>query len=493
MKNHILFSTAENNYLYSCRHKEVIPIHPALQRIIKLNETGTSNIEEDEVLKLYPKETVDYYQRKYDYLKDNQVIGEKDKVEYTPLTPELIQKELENLQVVTFVVTDKCNLRCRYCAYSDMYGGYDARTDENMNFDVAKQVLDYLFNIWQKANSMSAKRTVTIGFYGGEPLMNFSLIKQIVEYVSEHSFQHIEFIYNMTTNAMLLDKCQDFLQEHKFRLLISLDGTEEDDCHRITPKGNNSFQYVFEKVKKLQNTYPEYFEKYISFNSVLHSHSDVNRIVDFFEKEFGKAPMFSELTNQNVVDTKMFNEMFLNVQATIKKSGRQDIIDKKLMYVSPNISALTSYLHRYTNETFKDYRAMFYGTHRYSLLPTGTCIPFNRKFLITTNGKIMVCEHIDHKYAVGRADSKGVHINVEEIADKYNEQYFNRITHLCKICYAQNTCSQCIFQTDIDKEPVKCKHFYTYAALSQQLAANLAYLEQNRWAYKRVMEEITLF
>lgn len=163
------------------------------------------------------------------------------------------------------------------------------------------------------------------------------------------------------------------------------------------------------------------------------------------------------------------------------------------MYVSPNISALTSYLHRYTNETFKDYRAMFYGTHRYSLLPTGTCIPFNRKFLITTNGKIMVCEHIDHKYAVGRADSKGVHINVEEIADKYNEQYFNRITHLCKICYAQNTCSQCIFQTDIDKEPVKCKHFYTYAALSQQLAANLAYLEQNRWAYKRVMEEITLF
>lgn len=88
--------------------------------------------------------------------------------------------------------------------------------DENQSFDKVKHVLDYLFDIWANTSSMSAKRTVTIGFYGGEPLMNIELIKQTVKYVSEHTFPHIEFQYNMTTNAMLLGKCQDFLNSTKY-------------------------------------------------------------------------------------------------------------------------------------------------------------------------------------------------------------------------------------------------------------------------------------
>lgn len=493
MKNHVLFSTRDNHYLHSCRHKETLPVHPILQRIIQLHDEGKDFGENDEVLCTYMKDEVEYYRQKYDYLKDMQVIGKKDDVEYAPLSEEMIRKELENLQVLTFVVTDKCNLKCRYCAYGEMYCGYDAREDGDLTFDKAKQVLDYLFNIWIKAKALSAKRTVTIGFYGGEPLMNFELIKQIVDYVDEHTFPHIEFQYNMTTNAMLLDKYQDFLQKYEFRLLISLDGTEEDDCHRVTAGGINSFKYVFPKIKKLKEIYSSYFEKYISFNSVLHSNSDVRRIVDFFEKEFGKSPMLSELSRQNVIDNRLFSKMFLNVQAAIKQSGRQAFIDKKLMYVSPNISALTSYLHRYTNETFKDYRSMFYGTKRYSFIPTGTCIPFNRKFLVTTNGKIMVCEHIDHKYAVGKVDEKSIHLDLVEIGRKYNEQYYDRIIQLCNKCYAQCNCTQCIFQTNIDNNPVKCKSFYTYVRFAEHLAANLDYLEHNRWSYKRVMEEITLF
>lgn len=493
MKNHILVSTTNHNYLYSCKHKETMPIHPALKRIIELREQGIMAFKEDELLKEYPNEVVSYYNKKYDYLKKYNILGKREKIEYAKLTPEHIHNELENMQVITFVITDKCNLKCRYCAYGDLYGGYDTRADKNMNFNVAQQILDYLFDIWQKAKSMSSKRTVTIGFYGGEPLMNFNLIKQIVEYVSQHTFPHIEFIYNMTTNAMLLDKYQNFLQEHKFRLLISLDGTEEDDCHRITATGENSFRHVFRKIKKLQCTYPEYFEKYVSFNSVIHSNSNVNRIINFFEQEFNKYPMFSELSQEYIVKPDLFKSLFLNVQATIMKSGRQDFIDKKLMYVSPNISALTYFLHRYTNETFKDYRTMLYGIHQYAWLPTGTCIPFNRKLLITTNGKIMVCEHIDHKFALGKVDNEGVHLDIKSIADKYNKQYYDKIMHLCKKCYVQTSCSQCMFQTGIDQIAVKCKNFHTYTDLSNHLAANLAYLEQNRWAYKRVMEEITLF
>ena len=110
MKNHILFSTEDNCYIHSCKHKETILVHPILQRIINLQETGNFSLEDDEELRSYAKEEVEYYVRKYQYWKETDIIGTKDDVEYAPLSAELIQKELVNLQVLTFVVTDKCNL-----------------------------------------------------------------------------------------------------------------------------------------------------------------------------------------------------------------------------------------------------------------------------------------------------------------------------------------------------------------------------------------------
>lgn len=111
MKNHILFSTKDNCYIHSCRHKETIPAHPIMQRIIHLQELGISSLENDEVLHSYTKEEVNYYLKKYYYWKEMNIIDVKDDIKYTPLSAELIQKELENLQVITFVVTDKCNLQ----------------------------------------------------------------------------------------------------------------------------------------------------------------------------------------------------------------------------------------------------------------------------------------------------------------------------------------------------------------------------------------------
>lgn len=64
--------------------------------------------------------------------------------------------------------------------------------------------------------------------------------------------------------------------------MVSLDGTEADDCHRVTVNGKSSFAQVFEQIKNLQFCYPEYFKKYVSFNSVIHSESNIERIVDFF-------------------------------------------------------------------------------------------------------------------------------------------------------------------------------------------------------------------
>ena len=90
---------------------------------------------------------------------------------------------LVNLKQVLFEVTDSCNLKCKYCVYGDFYTGYEGGTSRMMSFHNAKAVIDFLINIWNTGVPQAEKPFVGFGFYGGEPLLNFKLIKQIIEYV----------------------------------------------------------------------------------------------------------------------------------------------------------------------------------------------------------------------------------------------------------------------------------------------------------------------
>ena len=120
-----------------------------------------------------------------------------------------------------------------------------------MSFETAKHLLDYLFNRWENSISISEERNIAVGFYGGEPLMNFKLIQKIVEYISKNLPSSINVMYNMTTNALLLDRHIDYLIKHNFKLLVSLDGAEEDNCERVTPKNKNSFSIIYRNLKNI--------------------------------------------------------------------------------------------------------------------------------------------------------------------------------------------------------------------------------------------------
>lgn len=490
MKNCIVFGTSAYAYAYSYHHKEYVPFHPVLARIYYLQENGLP-IDNDEFLRNYSEDTIVHYLRKYNYLKQVGFIAEKEETEFGEVSESMVQKEVRNLTTLTFEVTEKCNLRCRYCIYSNLYKGYDERKGENMSFAKARQVLDYLFGMWRET-SQNYPRTLAVGFYGGEPLMNMELIRQIVGYIEQHKPENMDFVYNMTTNAMSLKLNQDFLAEHSFRLLISLDGTEEDDCHRITVGGNSSFKQVFEQIKELQATYPEYFKKYVSFNSVIHSGSDVERIVDFFKTEFDKSTSLSELNNSGIAENTQYAAMKRSVAQSIASSPKRVALDKSLMYRSPDIATVTYFLHHLSNEVFHDYRSMFYGKKKCKLLPTGTCIPFNRKIFVTVQGKILVCERISHEYAVGKVTDDRIDLDLKHVAEMHRE-HCSKLLHQCKECYMQESCSQCMYYTNMRKDKAVCHNFKDIGRFAQYLAMNVAFLEHNRWAYLKVMKEIFIF
>ena len=161
-------------------------------------------------------------------------ILDKQNVRYVySMDENVVFNQLVNLKQITFEVTDACNLRCLYCAYGEYYNFYKERKSQFMPVSFAKNIVDYLVNIWTNNASSSSSRDVMISFYGGEPLLNMPFIKQVVEYVERIKVENLNFKFSMTTNSILLDKYVDYLVCKKFDLLISLDGDEFAHSYRV--------------------------------------------------------------------------------------------------------------------------------------------------------------------------------------------------------------------------------------------------------------------
>ena len=142
----------------------------------------------------------------------------------------------------TICVTHNCNLNCVYC-----YQKHDSRSV--MSFEVAQQCVDYIFE-----NIPSyAVDGVELGFIGGEPLLEFDLIKRIYQY-SHEKYPGIKQLYYATTNGTVLSqdmKCWFSAHKNSFVLGLSLDGTKE--CHNLNR--SNSFDKI--DIEYFLSNWPE--------------------------------------------------------------------------------------------------------------------------------------------------------------------------------------------------------------------------------------------
>lgn len=174
----------------------------------------------------------------------------------------------------------------------------------------------------------------------------------------------------MTTNALLLDRYKDFIVRHNFSLLISMDGNEAHNVLRIKPDGEQSFQTVYENVKKLQQQYPDYFQNKVEFNSVLNSHSSVDDIHDFIFNEFGKIPLIETISHTALSDEQKYQEI-----AKDYKESPEMMIKRKDR--SPVYKELGFFFYYQLDNAYKHYCEVLYGTIKQKKrIPTGTCLPF---------------------------------------------------------------------------------------------------------------------
>jgi uncharacterized protein len=405
----------------------------------------------------------------------------------------MVHRQLANLPQLTFEVTDACNLRCKYCGYGEFYDDYDKRENRMMSVDAALQLIDYLAALWNSAQNASAKRNVYISFYGGEPLLNMPFIETIVNYMENLPCPHRSFTFSMTTNAILLHRYMDYLAEHRFNVLVSLDGNEYNTSYRVDNAGHPAFPRIIKNVDALQKKYPDYFERHVNFNAVLHNRNSVEDIYRFIKEKYNKIPSIGELNNMGIRPDKieLFQQTYRNSYESLHQSENYEAIEQDMFLKTGSYQSVGIFLQQYSGFTYRDYTDLLFEPSSIKYIPTGTCLPFGKKMFVTVNGKILPCERIGHQFALGSVSEMGVNLDLQAIANKYNA-YYAKIEKQCSKCHNTKACIQCIFNLDdLEGNPV-CYGFMNKQAFEKYKAAQMDFLRKHPEDYYRIMEEVVV-
>ena len=142
-------------------------------------------------------------------------------------------------------VAHTCNLNCSYCfASQGKYHGERAL----MSFETGKRALDFLIE------NSGTRTNLEVDFFGGEPLMNWDVVKQLVAYArTQEPIHHKKFRFTLTTNGVLIDDdVIDFANREMSNVVLSLDGRKEiHDRLRVDYAGNGSYDRIVPKFQKL--------------------------------------------------------------------------------------------------------------------------------------------------------------------------------------------------------------------------------------------------
>ena len=164
---------------------------------------------------------------------------------FRPIAGQLKEKTSGVVKALCLHVAHTCNLNCSYCfASQGKYHGDRAV----MSYEVGKQALDFLIE------NSKGRRNLEVDFFGGEPLMNFDVVKQLVAYARSREKEcGKNFRFTLTTNGVLIDDdVIDFANREMSNVVLSLDGRKEvHDRFRVDHAGNGSWERIVPKFQQL--------------------------------------------------------------------------------------------------------------------------------------------------------------------------------------------------------------------------------------------------
>ena len=364
---------------------------------------------------------------------------------------ELIKSSCEQ---IILELTEACNLRCGYCIYNEHHPEFRGFGTKNLDFETAKKGIDFVLEEYKKDK-------FSLTFYGGEPLVNFGVMKKSIEYTQER-YPHLKLHIAFTTNLTLLtEEMVEFfrgLQNVSMDIMCSLDGPRElHNKYRCYKGGKGSFD---DAVKGFKLLYEKYYdpaaEKTISINCVMappYSKEKMAEVNRFFVEEL-KIP--EEITcNYSYMDR---GEMVFDFDANeiiaddddrklesspLEEWAVDDLFKDKDKEKYSDI--VSTDMARVSNR-MKSEEGILEETYLH-----GNCIPGQRRIYVTVEGEFKACEKIGTAPVLGNCEDG---YDFEKVYKIYIEDYAKYFEEKCNKCWARTMCSIC-YERTMGKDGVK--------------------------------------
>ena len=421
-----VFKMADENFLYDVNKNNILQIDNETYQYFR-NENA--DVPDGKVF-----ENIKRLQSR-GYLSNKRI----EKIEH-PMS-KLIHSYLScKLQSICLQVTQDCNLRCEYCVYS---GGYSNRTHnkQKMSFDTAKKSIDFLI-----ANSTESDM-VCIGFYGGEPLLNFEVIKETVLYVTQE-YTGKEYYFALTSNGTVFtDEYLAFLEEYKFTVTVSIDGNKE--MHDINRKFKNSevgsFDIIMDNIRKIRDNYPN-LSKNLMFSVVLSVSSDYVGCNDFFANT--DIVKDTDLAVSTVSDR--YAEHKYNTQKEANIIAQRYEIFKCILILIGKLeeNSCSNMVKNYYYKMKEHYKQFYITENNVEAIthPAGPCIPGAFRLFVNTEGNFYPCEKVSEISEVSKIGDLQNGFNYSNIDTILNVGRLGN--DMCKNCWAYRYCKVCVSAID---------------------------------------------
>ncbi|MDF2989337.1 MAG: Radical domain protein, partial [Eubacterium sp.] len=301
---------------------------------------------------------------------------------------------------------------------------------------------------------------INIGFYGGEPLIEFELIKKCILYVESIS-EGKNLMFTMTTNGTLLkEEIVRFLEEHGVVIRISLDGPKEvhDRSRKFAFNNFGSFDKIIENVNMIKDKFPEYYKR-LAFSTVLDQKNDLSCISQFFT-DFETVKDVS-LFAAEIVDNYAKNSVDAteDFRCKIGYEHFKVLLSKVTSFNEKYISKIVAYDYENLGRMYKHLQAteaLPEKTH-----PGGPCIPGIQRLFVNVDGDMFPCERVNESSEATKIGNINEGFDLGKIRALLN---IGRLSgDKCKNCWAFRFCTLCCTSADTgdglsgDKKISRCR------------------------------------
>jgi len=350
-------------------------------------------------------------------------------------------KKIEIEQII-LELTEKCNLRCKYCIYNDYNKGNRDFSSSDMTFDIAKKSIDYGF-------AHHAKH-FAITFYGGEPLVNFSLMKQCINYSLKNA-PECELTFSFTTNLTLMTpEIANFLvQIPGMNIVLSLDGPQEiHNTARVYANNKPTFEDAMRGLTHLTDAIKRHSSSTnLTVNSVFmppYSVEKLEYINNFFENlDILPKTCTVKITypSPGTIPERYLTELQTN-SPSISETPNPLVewMYKKAEEINFSECTKNLYYQQLQDVLARIHQRFLVNKPYETFARNGCCTPGQRRLYITTSGMFKICERIGDSPNIGDVNHG---LDIDSIKKYYFDDYDAKSIPECANCWAIRLCNIC--------------------------------------------------